>query len=121
MKKKKQDAKRKRACEEEQVNKEKRICEAGLGKLQELELREYNNLCEKFKSKEGYQFQEFLDMIDHMWKPIIPEVEGHIVSLTHNDCTIMMETSAVQAITKLAVLGENKENVQGKTSQNKQQ
>jgi len=72
--------------------------------LREVELKEYNNLCERFKSEEGYQFEEFLDMIDHMCKPFVTEVEGHEVSLTQDDCVIMMETFAVCAITNLLFL-----------------
>jgi len=118
MKKKKQDAKRKRARKAEQVNKEKRIREQGLDKLRECELTEYNNLCEKFQSEEGYQFEEFLDMIDWMRKPFVTQVEGHEVSLSQDDCAIMMETSCVRAITNSLFL---RKDMQDKTPQNKRQ
>ncbi len=118
IKNKKQEAKKKRARKEEQVNKEKKIREVGLQKLREVELKEFNNLCERFKSEEGYQFEEFLDMIDRMRKPFVTEVEGHEVSLTQDDCAIMMETSAVRAITTSLFLGKE---TQDKNSQNKRQ
>jgi len=116
MKKKKQDAKRKRARKAEQVSKEKRIREQGLDKLWERELTEYNNLCEKFQSGEGYQFEEFLDMIDWMRKPFVTQVEGHEVSLSQDGCAIMMETSCVRAITNSLFL---RKDMQDKTPQNK--
>ncbi len=118
MKKKKQDAKRKRARKAEQVSKEKRIREQGLEKLRELELKEYNNLREKFESGEGYRFEEFLDMIDRMRKPFVAQVEGHEVSLSQDDCAIMMETSVVRSITNSLFLVKD---MQDKTSQNKRQ
>jgi len=98
-KKKKQSAKQKRARKAEQVEREKRIREKGIEKLRELENKEYRNLCEKFQSGNEYPFKEFLEMIDRMRKPFVCQIEGHEVSLAQDDCAIMMETSAVWAIT----------------------
>ncbi len=77
--KKRKDAKRKRARKADQHEKEKIICDTGLAKLQEVELSEYNNLKIRFQSREDYQFEEFLEMIDQMQKPFVTEVEGHKV------------------------------------------
>jgi len=87
--------------------------------LREVELSEYNNLKIRFQSGEDYRFEEFLEMIDWMRKPFVTEVEGHEVSLTQNDCTIMMESSAVQKIMDLLFL--RKVHALDKTLQNKQQ
>jgi len=86
--------------------------------LKNCELKEYNSLHEKFESGEGYQFEEFLDMIDWMQKPFVTQVEGHEVSLSQGNCAIMMETSVACAITNLLFWGKD---MQDKTSQNKQQ
>ena len=98
-KKKKQFAKQKRARKSEQVEQEKRIREKGLEKLRELENKEFRNLCDRFQSGSEYQFEEFLEMIDRMRKPFVCQIEGHEVSLAQDDCAIMMETSALRAIT----------------------
>jgi len=61
-------------------------------------------------------------MIDRMRKPFVCQVEGHEVSLTQDDCAIMMETSAVRAITDSLFLAREKQNKQDdkNTQQNKQ-
>ena len=64
------------------IQREKRIWEIGLAKLREAELKEYNNLHAKIESGEGYQFEEFLEMMDWMRKPFICQIKGHEVSLT---------------------------------------
>ena len=97
---KKQSAKQKRSRKAEQFEREKRIREIGLAKLREAELKEYNNLRAKIESGEGYQFEEFLGMMDRMRKPFVCQIEGHEVSLTQDDCAIMMETSVLCAITE---------------------
>jgi len=118
-KKKKQSAKRKRAQHTEQVEKEKRIHEKGLEKLRTNKYEEYSNLCERFKSGDVFQFEEFLDMIDRMRKPLVCQIEGHEVSLTQDDCAIMMEASTVRAITDSLFIDREKQNVQ--QQQHKQQ
>jgi len=119
-KKKKQSAKRKRARHTEQVEKEKRIREKGLEKLRTIEYEEYSNLCERFKSGDVFQFEEFLDMINRMRKPLVCQIEGHEVSLTQDDCAIMMEASTVRAITDSLFIDREKQNVQ-QEQQNKRQ
>jgi len=111
-KKKKQSAKQKRAWHTEQVEKEKRIREKGLEKLHMIEYEEYSNLCERFKSGDVFQFEEFLDMINWMRKPLVCQIEGHEVSVTQDDCAIMMEGSAVRAITDSLFIDKEKQNVQ---------
>ena len=81
-------------------------------------MKEYNNLHAKIESGEGYQFEEFLEMMDWMRKPFVCQIEGHEVSLTQDDCAIMMETSALRAITESLFSGKEKENEQ---QQNKRQ
>ncbi len=81
-------------------------------------MKEYNNLHAKIESGEGYQFEEFLEMMDWMRKPFVCQIEGHEVSLMQDDCTIMMETSALCVITETLFSGKEKENEQ---QQNKQQ
>jgi len=119
--KRKQCAKRKRARKAEQFEREKRIRGTGLEKLRELEFQEYNRIRERFESGDGYKFEEFVDMIDRMRKPFVCQVEGHEVSLTQDNCAIMMETSAVRAITDSLFLAREKQNKQDdkNTQQNK--
>jgi len=57
-------------------------------------------------------------MMDRMRKPFVCQIEGHEVSLTQDDCAIMMETSALCAITESLFSGKEKENEQ---QQNKRQ
>ncbi len=95
LKRKKKDAKCKRAHKAEQSEQEKQIHEAALDKMHELQQREYNNLCEQMQSGNEYKFEEFLEMVKWMWKPFVTEVEGHEVSLMQDDCAIMMESFSV--------------------------
>jgi len=115
---KKQSAKQKRSQKAEQFEREKRIQEIGVEKLQEAELKEYNNLHAKIESGEGYQFEEFLEMMDWMRKPFVCQIDGHEVSLVQDNCAIMMERSTVHAITESLFSGKEKESEQ---QQNKQQ
>jgi len=92
--------------------------------LHEIEHEEYNNMCKKFKSGDGLHFEEFLEMIDRMRKPLICQINGHEVSLLQDGCAIMMETSAIHAITDSLFVGTEKQNGQGNNAiqqQNKQQ
>jgi len=120
-KKKKQSAKQKRARQTEQVEKEKRIREKGLEQLRTMEYEEYNKMCERFKSGDVFQFEEFLDMIDRMRKPLVCQIEGHEVSLMQDDCAIMMEASAVRAITDSLFVDKEKQNGQGNNQTMQQQ
>jgi len=63
---------------------------------------------QKFESGEGFRFEEFLDLLDQMRKPFVSEIEGHEVSLTQDDCAIMMETSALRAITQTLFVEKEK-------------
>jgi len=56
-----------------------------------------------------YEFEEFLDMVDLMQKPFVCQMDGHEVLLTQDDCTILMETSAVKAITESLFAGKEKQ------------
>jgi len=105
---KKQSAKQKKACKGEQITLEKKICEKGCEQLRDIEYKEYNNMQQKFESGEGFQFEEFLDLLDRMRKPFVSEIEGHEVSLTQDDCAIMMETSALHAITQTLFVEKEK-------------
>jgi len=89
-KNRKQCAKQKRACKAKQFEREKRIWETGLEKICKLEFQEYNKIHERFESGDGYKIEEFVDMSDHMRKPFVCHVEGHEVSLTQDNCAIMM-------------------------------
>jgi len=117
LKRKKKDAKRKRTRKAEQSEREKRIHAAALDKMRELQQKEYNNLCERMQSGNEFKFEEFLEMVKQMRKPFVVEVEGHEVSLTQDDCAIMMESSAVQAITDSLFFTKD---TQDKTNQNEQ-
>jgi len=98
---KKQAAKQKRARKAEKLEQEKEIREKGLQKRRELELEQFNNLRKRFESgATPYEFEEFLEMVDLMRQPFVCQIDGHEVSLTQDDCNIMMETSAVKAITE---------------------
>jgi len=81
--------------------------------LHEIKQDEYNNMCKKFKSGDGFCFEEFLKMIDRMRKPFVCQIDGHEVSLTQDDCAIMMETSTICAITDSLFVGTEKQNGQG--------
>jgi len=70
--------------------------------------REYNNMQQKFESGEDFWFEEFLELLDWMQKPFAFEIEGHEVLLTNDDCAIMMETSALCAITQTLFVGKKK-------------
>jgi len=74
--KKRKDTKRKRAHKADQHEKEKIICDTGLAKLREVELSEYNNLKTRFQSGKDYQFEEFLEMIDRIWKPLLQKLRA---------------------------------------------
>jgi len=79
---------------------------------------------QKFESGEGFQLEEFLELLDRMQKPFVSEIEGHEVSLTQDDCAIMMETSALRAITQTLFVEKEKccENSNlNQQQQNKQQ
>jgi len=95
--KKKQSAKLKCAQKAEKAQQVKIICEQDLQKRQELELAEYNKLCKTLESGQPYRFEQFLEMVDLLRKPFVCQIEGHEVSLTQEDCTIMMESSAIHA------------------------
>jgi len=86
--------------------------------LRELENKEFRNLCDRFQSGSEYQFEEFLEMIDRMRKPFVCQIEGHEVSLAQDDCAIMMETSALRAITQSLFIGRDNKN--GETLQSQQ-
>jgi len=107
----------KRTCKAEQSEQEKRIHEAALDKMRELQQKEYNNLCERMQSGNEFKFEEFLEMVERMRKPFVVEVEGHEVSLMQDDCTIMMESAAVRAITDSLFFTKD---TQDKTNQNEQ-
>jgi len=56
-------------------------------------------------------------MINRMRKTFVCHVEGHEVSLTQEDCAIMMETSTVCAIMDSLFLAKEKQNGQDKNMQ----
>jgi len=115
---KKQAAKQKRVRKVEKMQKEKIICEKGLQKRREVELEQYQNLCKRFESGAApYAFEEFLDLVDLMRKPFVCQIDGHEVSLTQDDCTIMMETSCVKAITESLFAGKEKRKSESNNSQ----
>jgi len=89
--------------------------------LCELENKEFRNLCDRFQSGSEYQFEEFLEMIDRMRKPFVCQIEGHEVSLAQDDCAIMMETSALRAITQSLFIGRDNKNGETLQSQQKRQ
>jgi len=70
-------------------------------------------MCKKFKSGDGFRFEEFLKMIDCMRKPFVCQIDGYEVSLMQDDCAIMMETSTIRAITDSLFVGTEKQNGQG--------
>jgi len=80
--------------------------------LHTIKYEEYSNLCERFKSGDVFQFEEFLDMINRMRKPLVCQIEGHEVSLMQDDCTIMIKASTVHAITDSLFIDREKQNVQ---------
>jgi len=108
MSKRKQAAKQKRVRQGEQKEQEKRIIEKGLEKLRDAEFSEYNKMREKFESGQGFKFEEFLELLERMRKPFVAQIEGHEVSLTQDDCAIMMESSALHAITETLFVGKEK-------------
>jgi len=108
MSKRKQAAKQKRVRQGEQKEQEKRIIEKGLEKLRDAEFSEYNKMREKFESGQGFKFEEFLELLERMRKPFVAQIEGHEVSLTQDDCAIMMESSALRAITETLFVGKEK-------------
>jgi len=64
---------------------------------------------EKFESRQGFQFKEFLDLLEQMQKPFVAQIKGHEVSLTQDDCcAIMMETSTLHVITETLFVGKEK-------------
>ena len=87
----------------------------------EIEYQEYNNLCERFKSGKAFQFEEFLEMVDWIRKPLVCQIEGHEVSLMQDDCAIMMETLAVRAITNSLFVEKEMQNGQGNNTATQQQ
>jgi len=56
-----------------------------------------------------------------MRKPFVAEVEGHEVSLTQDDCAIMMESSTVRVITDLLFFAKDTQDKTNQTQQNKRQ
>jgi len=60
-------------------------------------------------------------MIDCMRKPFIFQIEGHEVSLAQDVCAIMMEMSAVWAITQSLFIGHDNKNGETLQLQQKQQ
>jgi len=89
--KKNQSAKQKHACKAEKMENERKICEKGIEKMHEVEIEQYNGLCRRFEAgATPHALEEFLEMIDSMCRPFICQIDGHEVSLTQDDCTIMM-------------------------------
>jgi len=86
-----------------------------------IEYEEYNKMCERYKSGVVFQFEEFLDMINGMRKPLVCQMEGHEVSLMQDDCAIMMEALAVCAITDSLFVDKEKQNGQGNNQTMQQQ
>jgi len=87
-------------------------------------LQQFNNLQERFKSgAPPYEFEEFLEMVDMVHRPFVCQIDGHEVSLSQDNCTIMMETSIMKAITESLFAGKAKRNglSQDLNQQNKQQ
>ena len=70
---KKQSAKQKRARRAEKIEKEKTIREKGLAKRHEFELQQFNNLQERFKSGAPYEFEEFLEIVNLVHRPFVPD------------------------------------------------
>jgi hypothetical protein len=68
-----------------------------------LERTEYNNILKIFHSKRTYEWEEFCDMLDRMWKPFSCNIEGRNVRVTEADAAIMMEKSALDEISKILV------------------
>ncbi len=60
-------------------------------------------------------------MVELMQKPFVAEVEGHEVSLTQDNCAIMMESSAVRAITDSLFFAKDTQDKTNQTQQNKRQ
>ncbi len=93
--------------------------------MHEVEIEQYNSLCRRFEAgATPYALEEFLEMIDSMRRPFICQIDGHEVSLTQDDCTIMMETSTMKAITKSLFTGKDtkrKSQAQDPQQQNKWQ
>jgi len=56
-----------------------------------------------------------------MRKPFVCQIEGHEVSLAQDDCAIMMETSAVWAITQSLFIGQDNKNGETLQLQQKRQ
>jgi len=104
------------------MEQERIICEKGLQKWHEFELAEYNNLCKKIESSEPYEFKRFLEMVDLLCRPFVCQIDGHEVSLTQDDSTIMMEKSTIRAITESLFDGKEKQKCQNQDgNQNKWQ
>jgi len=119
---KKQAAKQKRVRTDEKLQQEKNIREKGLQKRREFELAEYNNMRKKFESGEPYEFEHFLEMVDLLRRPFVCQIDGHEVSLTQDDSTIMMEKSTIRAITESLFDGKEKRKCQNQDgNQNKRQ
>jgi len=92
--------------------------------MREVQIEQYNNLCKKFEpGATPYALEEFLEMIDSMCRPFVCQIDGHEVSLTQDDCTIMMETLTMKVITESLFTGkDSKQKSQTKDpQQNKQQ
>jgi len=84
-------------------------------------LEQYNILCKRFESGAApYKFEEFLDLVDLIRKPFVCQIDGHEVLLTQDDTTIMMETSAVKAITHSLFAGKEKQKSESQGSNNLQ-
>jgi len=68
-------------------------------------------------------FEEFLELVNLVCRPFVCQIDGYEVSLSQDDCTIMMETSVMKAITESLFAGKEKRKGPGQdlSQQNKQQ
>ncbi len=90
------------------MEKEKKIHEKGIQKMHEVEIEQYNGLCRRFEAgATPHALEEFLEMIDSMCRPFVCQIDGHGVSLTQDDCMIMMETLTMKAITESLFTGKD--------------
>jgi len=108
MEKKKQSAKQKRVRLSKKHQKEKTIREKAMEELRKFEKTEFENMLTKARSGSSYEFQDFLEMVDRIRKPFTCFVEGHEVSLTQDDCAIMLEKSVMKEITESLFHGSQK-------------
>jgi len=101
------------------MEKEKKIREKGIQMMREVQIEKYKNLCKRFEPGATlYALEEFLEMIDSMRRPFVCQIDGHEVSLTQDDCTIMMETLTMKVITESLFMGkDSKQKSQAKDPQ----